>query len=188
MAHYIYVPGGEIPKWFRHQNVGASVSLQMPSDFCNKLMGIAICIVFVFRQHGAFESFGQLDFEDFGHNEYTHKLSCSIKFNNYEILGMANGFSVEFGNIEPYHLWLQYFPCQFSFKDWEKALSESNANEFSYIEIEFKTWGPGLEVTKCGAHLVFKQDIEDLKQTMVGSSSCSITPYEDDFDGSARDT
>ena len=45
-----------------------------------------------------------------------------------------------------------------------------------------------MEVTKCGAHLVFKQDVEDLKQTIVGSSkSCSITPYEDDFDDSARD-
>ena len=45
-----------------------------------------------------------------------------------------------------------------------------------------------MEVTKCGAHLVFKQDLEDLKQTIVGSSrSCSITPYEDDFDDSARD-
>uniref|UniRef100_A0A7N2MT80 Uncharacterized protein n=1 Tax=Quercus lobata TaxID=97700 RepID=A0A7N2MT80_QUELO len=185
LAHYIYVPGGKIPKWFRHQNVGASVSLQMPSDFCKKLMGIAMCVVFVFRQHSLFD---QLDFEDLGHNKYTHKLSCSIKFNNYQTFGVADGFSEEFGKIELYHLWLQYLPSQFFNKDWEKALSKSNANGFSDIKIEFKTWGPGLEVTKCGTHLVFKQDIEDLKQTMVGSCSCSITPYEDDFDGSARDT
>ncbi|XP_050257545.1 TMV resistance protein N-like [Quercus robur] len=188
LAHYIYVPGGEIPKWFRHQNVGASMSLQMPSDFCNKLMGIAMCIVFVFRQHRPFKSFDQLDFEGLGHNKYTHKLSCSIKFNYCEIFGVADGFSEEFGKIERYHLWLQYIPSQFFHKDWEKASSKSNANGFDDIEIEFKTWGPGLEVTKCGAHLVFKQDVEDLKQTMVGSSSCSITPYEDDFDCSARDT
>ncbi|XP_030941090.1 TMV resistance protein N-like [Quercus lobata] len=188
LAHYIYVPGGEIPKWFRHQNVGASVSLQMPLDFCNKLMGIAMCVVFVFRQHSPFESFVQLDFEDLGHNKYTHKLSCSIKFNDYEIFEVANGFSEEFGKIELYHLWLQYLPSQLFHKDWEKALSKSDTNGFSDIKIEFKTWGLGLEVTKCGAHLVFQQDVEDLKQTMVGSSSCSITPYEDDFDGSARDT
>ena len=88
-------------------------------------------------------------------------------------------FSEEFGKIELYHLWLQYLPSQFFHKDWEKASSKSNANGFSDIKIEFKTWGLGLEVTKCGAHLVFKQDIEDLKQTMVGSSSCSITPYDE---------
>ncbi|KAL4632214.1 hypothetical protein ACB092_04G035700 [Castanea dentata] len=188
LAHYIYVPGDEIPKWFSHQNVGASVSLQMPSDFCNKLMGIVMCVVFVFYQHSPFESFDQLDFEDLGHNKYTHKLSCSIEFNNYEIFGVANGFSEEFGKIELYHLWLQYLPSQFFNEDWEKLLSKSNANGFSDIKIEFKTWGPGLKVTKCGAHLVFKQDIEDLKQTMFESSSCSITSYEDDFDGSAGDT
>jgi hypothetical protein len=38
-----------------------------------------------------------------------------------------------------------------------------------------------LEVTKCGAHLVYE---EDLNQTMGG---CSITPYEDDVDDSAKD-
>ncbi|KAF3965666.1 hypothetical protein CMV_010169 [Castanea mollissima] len=191
LAHYISIPGGEIPKWFTHQNhVGDLVSLQIPSDFCNKLMGIAMCVVFAFRQHSPFESFDPLDFEDFGHNKYTHKLSCSIEFNNYKIFEVDNGFSEEFGKIEPYHLWLQYEPSQFFNKDWEKASSKSNANGFSDIKIKFKKWGPRLEVTKCGTHLVFKQDVEDLKQTMVGSSncSCSITPYEDDFDGSPRDT
>ena len=46
-----------------------------------------------------------------------------------------------------------------------------------------------LEITKCGAHLVFEQDIEDLKQSEVGSSSCIITPYEDDdLDDSEKDS
>ena len=42
-------------------------------------------------------------------------------------------------------------------------------------------WGPW----------VYKQDIEDLNQTMRGRSSgsnCSITPYEDDMEDSAKDT
>nr|POE89252.1 hypothetical protein CFP56_73170 [Quercus suber] len=50
------------------------------------------------------------------------------------------------------------------------------------IEVKFETEGPGLEITKCGASLVFEQDIEDLKQTKAWPSSCSITPYEDDLD------
>ncbi|KAM4068355.1 hypothetical protein ACJW30_12G004500 [Castanea mollissima] len=28
----VVIPGSEIPKWFSHQNVGASVNLQRPSD------------------------------------------------------------------------------------------------------------------------------------------------------------
>ena len=43
-------------------------------------------------------------------------------------------------------------------------------------------------MTRRGAHLVYKQDIEDLKQNMAGSCSCSITPYEDDLDYSTKDT
>ena len=65
-----------------------------------------------------------------------------------------------------------------------------DANGFGQIEIGFETEGPGLEVTKCGAHWAYEQDIEDLNQTMRGSStsSCSITPYEDDLEDLAKDT
>ena len=62
-----------------------------------------------------------------------------------------------------------------------------DANGFDQIEIGFETEGPGLEVTKCGAYWVYEQDIEDLNQTMRGCS-CSITPYENDLEDSAKDT
>ncbi|KAL4597191.1 hypothetical protein ACB092_12G217400 [Castanea dentata] len=42
------IPGREIPKWFRHQSVGTSVNLQVPSD---KFKGVAVCAVFVLHQH-----------------------------------------------------------------------------------------------------------------------------------------
>ena len=68
-----------------------------------------------------------------------------------------------------------------------------DTNGFGQIEIGFETEGPGLEVKKYGARWVYEQDIEDLNQTMRGcssssSSSCSITPYEDDLEDSAKDT
>ncbi|KAF3946648.1 hypothetical protein CMV_027110 [Castanea mollissima] len=37
---------------------------------------------------------------------------------------------------------------------WEEILNKVNANGFSQIEVEFDPQGPGLEVTKCGAHLL----------------------------------
>ena len=45
-----------------------------------------------------------------------------------------------------------------------------------------------MEVTKFGIHLVFEQDVEDLKQTMAGSSSYRMTPCEDDLDDSQEGT
>ena len=65
-----------------------------------------------------------------------------------------------------------------------------DANGFDQIEIGFETEGPGLEVTKCGARWVYEQAIEDLNQAMRGcsSNSCSITPYENDLEDSAKDS
>ena len=69
-----------------------------------------------------------------------------------------------------------------------KELNQIDANRLSQIKLEIGHDGPGLVVRKWGAHLVYKQDIEDLKKNMPGSSSCSITPYEDNLDDSAKDT
>ena len=65
-----------------------------------------------------------------------------------------------------------------------------DANGFDQIEIGFETEGPGLEVTKCEARWVYEQAIEDLNQAMRGcsSNSCSITPYENDLEDSAKDS
>ena len=101
LTHFIEVPGGEIPKCFSHQNVGALMSLQMPSNFCNKLVGIFVCVVYLFHQHIPFD---QLDFLHLARHRFTHNLSWSIELNEYKINEQINGFSKEFGKIELYHL------------------------------------------------------------------------------------
>nr|POF24802.1 disease resistance-like protein csa1 [Quercus suber] len=109
--HYsVGIPGSEILKWFSHQNVGASVNLQVPSD----------------------------------------SLASSTSPTSYSRL-------------------------------WRYD---------SQIEVKFEPEGPGLEVTKCGAHLVFERDIEDLiNQTKAGPSSCIITAYDEDgFEDLEKDT
>nr|POE74858.1 disease resistance protein rpp5 [Quercus suber] len=146
------IPGSEIPNWFSHRYVGGSANLQVPSG--NKLMGIILCAVFVFRQHHPLH---QLGIGDVGGMISTHHLSLT-----YAASAMAVFLSEEFGKIE----------------------------SSSDIEFKFEFEGPGLEVTKCGAHLVFERDIEDLiNQTKAGSSGCIITPYDQDgFDDSEKDT
>ena len=70
-----------------------------------------------------------------------------------------------------------------------ERLNQVDANEFSQIEVKFEPKGPSLEVTKCGAHLVFERDIEGLNQTKAGPSNCIITPYDENaFDDSEKDT
>nr|POF01860.1 putative pentatricopeptide repeat-containing protein, mitochondrial [Quercus suber] len=143
-------------------------------------MGIALCAVYIFRQHRPLH---QLHIK----NYCTHQLYCSVKANGYQSPGLWLPLSEEFGKIESYHLLLEYYPSTRFESHWKEVL---DANEFLQIEVTFETEGPGLEVTKCGAHLIFEQDIEDLNQTKPGSSSCTITPYyeDDDLGNSEKDT
>ena len=131
-------------------------------------MGIALCAVYIFRQHLPPHQM-----------RYTIELSSSIKVNGYTAFGLPHFLLIEFRKIESYHLWLEYIP-QTRFRSHRKK--ELDANEFTQIEVTYETNHPSLEVTKCGAHLIFEQDIEDLNQTKPGSSSCTITPYYDDDD------
>uniref|UniRef100_A0A7N2MP37 ADP-ribosyl cyclase/cyclic ADP-ribose hydrolase n=1 Tax=Quercus lobata TaxID=97700 RepID=A0A7N2MP37_QUELO len=179
----ITIPGREIPKWFGHQSEGTSVNLQVPSD---KLMGIALCAVFLLHHHRPLHQLLS-DGDVFG-----HYLSWYLNANGDQSRRSRQGiyFTERFGKIESNYLYLDYYhyryPTPIMKENWIQ-----DANGFVQIEIGFQTEGPGLEVTKCGAHLILEQDIEDLNQTMRGCSSssrCSITPYEDDLEDSAEDT
>ena len=171
----IAIPGGEIPKWFINQSVGNSMNLQVPSDLCNKLMGVAVCAVFVFRQNPSLPQFYSLEYS----------LKPNIYFN-----ATRDDFPwwLSFGKMGLYHLFQGYCPYKEMGRSWNENLSQTNADGFSQIGIEFLTGGLGLEVTKCGIRLIFEQDVEDLNRTMPVCSSSSITPYEDDFKDLAKDT
>ena len=182
-SHQFAIPGREIPEWFTHQSVGASMNLQVPSNLCNKLMGVTVCAIFVLRQHLPFPQLNSL----FNFRSYraTHILQCSLISDRFQFLEKKQGLALseEFGKVESYHLLQNYYLIDQSFnKERKEKLSQEDVDIFRQIEIKFETNGPGLEVVKCGGRLIFEQDIEDLNQTMPGcsSSSCSITPYEYD--------
>ena len=167
------------------------MNLQVPPSLCNKLKGVAVCAIFVLRQHHPFAQLNSL----FDYRGYrgTHKLRCSLKSDRFRFLGGGSfGFSEEFGEVESYHLFQDYHYIVQSFNEEQKEkLSQADIDIFRQIEIEYTSDGPGLEVMKCGGRLIFEQDIEDLNQTMPrcsNTNSCSITPYEDDFEGLAEDT
>nr|XP_023879097.1 disease resistance protein RML1B-like [Quercus suber] len=99
---------------------------------------------------------------------------------------LSFGFSEQSGKIDSNHLWIKYFSMEGL---WDKILSQVDANDqLSQVDVGIEIEGTGLEVTRCGARLVYEQDIEDLKQNMASSYSCSITSYEDDLDDLAKNT
>ena len=189
LDYLITIPGREIPKWFGHRSEGTSVNFQVPSD---KLKGIALCAVFVFRHHHPFHQLLSDD-ETIRKHISTHRLYWYLKANGDQSRQRFGGFhfSEQFAKIESsyLHLCLDYH-YQFDYQVMKEYWIQ-DANGFVQIEIGFETEGPGLEVTKCGVHLILEQDIEYLNQTMRGCSSssrCSITPDEDDLEDSAKET
>ena len=170
------IPGSEIPKWCSHQSKGTSLNLQGPSD----IIGIAVCVVFIIYPHPSIH----VPPSDF--YRVTHTIFPSCYVDGTRSSGFAGiGLSEQFGKIDSCHLWIAYFPLE---RKRGKELNQIDANRLSQIKLEISHDGPGLVVTKCGARLVYKQEIEDLKKNMAGSSSCNITPYEDNLDDSAKDT
>ena len=154
------IPGSEIPIWFSHQSGGDSANLQVPSHLRDKkLMGMAICAVFILRKH---------------HSKKPVDHNCLQFLINGQVLDPSQYICQKFGKIESYHLFLRYLPLRCFDCIWKKTFSQIDVNGSSQIEIKFsETKGSGLEFMKCGANLVFEQDIEDLNH---------------DFEDSAKDT
>ncbi|XP_023879249.1 disease resistance protein RUN1 [Quercus suber] len=167
------IPGSEIPKWFSHQSEGTSLNLPGPSDYT----GIAVCVVFEIRPH---LSLHQPPPEFY---KATHWIFIYCFDEEFQIIkDFRVGLSEQFGKIDSCHLWMTYAPFN---RKRGKELSQVDANQLS---LQIITSGLGLVATKLGARMVYEQDIEDLKKNMPGSSSCSITSYEDNLDDSEKDT
>ena len=174
----LIILGSEISNWFNHQSVGASVDLQLPSALLDQYIGIVVCAVFVVQKPHPFDQLSRSK----------RRLVCylKVKGSNY-CHSISNGFSKEFGKIGSHHFLLRYSPRFFN--PSKEKLSRNDENGSIPIEIKFRTAGPpGLVVKKCGARLVYKQDIEHINQIVVGSSNVSITLEEDDFGDSIKDT
>ena len=75
------------------------------------------------------------------------------------------------------HIKLFYLlPQFFKDEDYKKSLWECDANGFHEIGIKI-TKGPLGLVKKCGLHVIYKKDIEDLNSAMAQCSNNSIIPY-----------
>ena len=143
-----------IPKWFRHQSMGAEVNINEPSHlFTNGWMGIAVCAIFCSLPHHKIPHYKI--------NGYCG-LCCHLIVNGNEMPAITR-FATKVGSSD--NIWLLYLLKQY-FKEGIKLLKECEANEFSQIGIKIEV-DSDTEVKKCGFRMVYKKDLEDLNQTMA---------------------
>ncbi|XP_061996745.1 disease resistance protein RPS4B-like isoform X1 [Rosa rugosa] len=162
-------PAIEIPEWFNHQSVGSSVSIELhPGWFSSKWMGFALCAVFADKELSSVCSDAMI--------------VCKLKVNGEEYLfpepSLPHG--EKWGQAVSDHLWLLYVPAHRYFKnDWQDI----------YYKLEFSFWFKHFaqgcealemgEVKKCGIYMVYKKDVEKLKQRYwQGNASISEETLE----------
>nr|XP_024926773.2 disease resistance protein Roq1-like [Ziziphus jujuba var. spinosa] len=145
------IPGTRIPEWFRHQNIGSSITVQLSPNWRNdNWIGFVFFIAFGVHEH-PFHEDEHLD------SENSHEISCQL-YTNEGPITTGFGFCISEGTMfKSDHLWLRYMSNE-SFKErmvwW---------NRINYLEVSFGTPSPCLDVKMCGFRVVYKQDMEEIK-------------------------
>ncbi|KAM1797910.1 hypothetical protein ACFX12_032039 [Malus domestica] len=136
-------PGSEIPEWFSNQSTGHLVNVELPPPSCTNWLGIAFCVVF------------QVPKENLA-NPAAHFYRIDLKI---EFLSKPF-YSMICGSLVSEHIWVFHLPreiChqeQFLFGTYFSCIGGVN------VEADLN------KVKKCGARLVYKQDLEELNQTL----------------------
>ena len=167
----VVIPGSEVPNWFRHQSVGASINLEVPSYLFKQFRGIALCAVFE----------PPLQHRPPNHPSYNLCLRCHFKANgnDFSCYPIARVLE-EFDTVELDHCWFMYLLPNYLTLYFQKEFLQIADGSSCQLEIEFIG---NIKIKKCGAHMVYEEEMEDLKQS-IGQSECSssIIPYNEGVD------
>ena len=157
----LLIPGSEISKWFSHQSVGNIVNAQVTHS--KEWMGMAMCSI--------------LSFHDLHPNSLCC-FDCYIEVNKQEGARESAYFVNTFGHMDSLHLWMLYFPTHCFYENVKAVLSQTDENELIQMEVRIpKPHNPCFEVKKCGFRMVYKQDIEDIREMMGQSCKSSCIPH-----------
>ncbi|XP_070663334.1 disease resistance-like protein DSC1 isoform X2 [Malus domestica] len=160
----IVIFGSEIPKWFNNQSVGHSLNVELPPLSCTNWLGIAFCLVFQFQ--------GPRQNVEPTYWYWIIRLR-SGRFVGHKIRGMLFHWNT-LCNTSPVleNLWVFYLPRKYCFprEDYhqDQFLFQITTNfEFERYLIADLEKVKKCEVKKCGARLVYEQDLKELNQKLL---------------------
>ena len=157
--------------------MGASIKLEVRK----KLIGIALCTVYGLHDHHP-PQVDQLS----GPLGKSSVIECYLKVNGNHPRGFPFAIVSEEFDIESDHLWFTYLLPnklrRFFFQEEFHQIADGSSCQ---LEIELISNDPRIEIKKCGAHMVYEEEMEDLKlKESMGQNECSssIIPYNEGVD------
>ena len=165
----LVIPGSEIPDWFMLQSEEDSIYLEVPSYLFKQFRGIAFCAVFQ-------PPLG--DCSPMHLSSAASLLLCPFEVNGYDSVPCVS-FSKEIYTIESDHRWFMFLHPNFFKNQFGKEFFQIADGSSCQLWCRFMN---GI-IKKCGAHIIYEEETEDLKESM-GQSECSssIIPYNEGVD------
>nr|XP_043632984.1 TMV resistance protein N-like [Erigeron canadensis] len=158
----ISIPGRKIPSWFNQQEDGGKIALHLPPGWQTQTMGFAIC----------------------GSSSGGFYQQISFRFEDGETF-LKDWYEKDDQNDNKHcdHLWISFVPFSliqnkkldhndFEHEDWS-LVTEGNL----VIKVSPKNIA---RPVRCGAHVVYKEDLESTQQSKspsISSSTSSSPPY-----------
>ncbi|KAJ9542623.1 hypothetical protein OSB04_029129, partial [Centaurea solstitialis] len=142
----IAVPGSKIPSWFKEQQHGCTIALRLPTTLLHtQVIGFAICGVF--------------------HGNWTHGLPRIIfrVVNDEKVIPRPEVDDTESSTSDSCNLWVTYIPFGF----FQQMYQDFQPQEWSHIKgslVMTLINTSGNKSVKCGAHIVYQEDMEWIQQ------------------------
>ncbi|KAK9050580.1 hypothetical protein SSX86_030450 [Deinandra increscens subsp. villosa] len=162
----IGIPGSKIPSWFREQQDGDTMSLKLLPKWRTQILGFAIC--------GLFERFSRF-----------FPINIVFRFeNNGMLVPMLEADKIDASPAaKDGGVFINYIPLTSfehmhddDYNDFQRE-NWSHITEGNLVIDYSSTFGP--EALRCGAHVVYKEDVESIQQTQPPLSSyywnCKLT-------------
>ncbi|KAB2603582.1 TMV resistance protein N-like [Pyrus ussuriensis x Pyrus communis] len=144
------IPGSYIPEWFSNQSVGNSLTVETPPHSCSRVMGIALCAIFL-EQTNPLPECIYAYCDHFGIQCSSQHFSCRQWDSHPKICHLVSD-----------HLWVLYVSLERIIKPGQIRIS---FDTFYYSKDLDRRLIADLKPKKCGACLVYKQDVEELNRT-----------------------
>ncbi|KAL7615114.1 hypothetical protein Lser_V15G05190 [Lactuca serriola] len=138
----ITIPGSMIPSWFEKQMDGCRIGLKLPQKWHSEIMGFVVCGVFTLQWF-----------------EYNCPRIIFRITKDGAAIPKPEVNATE--TAENTNLWISYIPLDFFQQMYHDIQPEDWAHIQGNLDMTV-TLGYGMESVRCGAHVIYKEDLQQI--------------------------